>query len=305
MQAPKLTEREDERNLALINTGLLDTPEEERFDRITRLAKRLFAVENALVTLVAGERVFFKSLQGLMAPSTESPRKVSFCGHAIHNRDIMQVPDALEDARFSDNPYVTGEPFIRFYAGAPLHSSDGFRLGTLCLIDSSPRVLTEDERATLRDLADLVEEEINRDQEAEVNQKVAERQKLAMLAKLVRETHSGLVQTNAEGLTVWANTAFTDMSGYESSTLLGQRPIERIKGEKTDAMMLSRLASNLQQQKKAQFELLSYRASGQPFWVHVQCSPMADEQGEFNGYLWAFTDLSGFLARENLAQTGQ
>jgi diguanylate cyclase (GGDEF)-like protein len=142
----------------LRSLNILDSSPEERFDRLTRLAKRLFNVPIALISLVDADRQWFKSCQGLDASQT--PRDVSFCGHAILSDDILMVPDAALDERFHDNPLVTGDPRIRFYAGCPLTVPNGSKLGTLCLIDREPRLLDEDDRRLLRDLARMAEQEI-------------------------------------------------------------------------------------------------------------------------------------------------
>lgn len=138
--------------------ALLDTPPEERFDRLTRLARRLFDVPIALVSLVDENRQWFKSRTGLDA--TETSRDVSFCAHALLTNDALVIPDALLDERFHDNPLVTGAPGIRFYAGQPLSAPNGARVGTLCLIDTKPRSLDHDELALLDDLAHVTEREI-------------------------------------------------------------------------------------------------------------------------------------------------
>jgi PAS domain S-box-containing protein len=159
MQVPQTPANEAPRLQALRVRAMLDTPAEERFDRLTRLAQHLFGVQIALVSLIDADRQWFKSRQGLDV--CETARDISFCGHAILASDLFVVPDATLDARFADNPLVLGAPHIRFYAGAPLSSSDGYRLGTLCIIDSTPRTLSDKERLMLRDMADLVETEIN------------------------------------------------------------------------------------------------------------------------------------------------
>ena len=138
---------------------ILDTPSEERFDRLTRLAKHLLDVPIALVSLIDSNRQWFKSRQGLDA--SETPRNISFCGHAIHNDHVFIIPDTLHDARFADNPLVTGAPFIRFYAGQPLKALDGSRVGTLCVIDTEPRQLSQIQLDGLRDLGVLAENELN------------------------------------------------------------------------------------------------------------------------------------------------
>ena len=137
---------------------LLDTPPEERFDRVTRLAQRVFGVPIALVSLVDADRLWFKSNQGLDA--TGMPRDVSFCGHAIVGDRIMIVNDATEDERFCDNPMVCSEPNIRFYAGYPLDAPDGAKIGTLCLIDIEPREMSQDDLRSLRELGRMIEEEL-------------------------------------------------------------------------------------------------------------------------------------------------
>lgn len=159
MQPPPLPIDELQRIQALRETGLLDGVDEERFDRLTRLARQTLGVSIALVSLVDTDRQWFKSRQGLV--TCETGRDISFCGHAILGDEIFEVPDALADTRFADSPLVTGAPHIRFYAGAPLRTHSGHRIGTLCVISDEPRVLTDDERQTLRDLADCVESEIN------------------------------------------------------------------------------------------------------------------------------------------------
>ncbi|MDP3356526.1 MAG: ATP-binding protein [Polaromonas sp.] len=142
----------------LLDLRLLDSPPEERFDRLTRLAIKLFGVKTALVSLIDHERQWFKSRQGLDAP--ETPRNISFCGHAILNDGPFVIEDASSDARFADNPLVTGGPCIRFYAGMPLRGPNGFKVGTFCLIDPVARRFDEEDRAALRDLAAVAAAEI-------------------------------------------------------------------------------------------------------------------------------------------------
>ncbi|WP_296252422.1 sensor domain-containing diguanylate cyclase [Pseudomonas sp. UBA4194] len=158
MLAPAKPAHESERVHTLRSLNILDSAPEERFDRLTRLARRLFDVPIALVSLVDSNRQWFKSCQGL--GTTETSRDVSFCGHAILSDQILMIPDAGSDERFHDNPLVTGEPHIRFYAGCPLKVGNGSNVGTLCLIDTRPRVLDVEERGLLRDLASMAEREI-------------------------------------------------------------------------------------------------------------------------------------------------
>ena len=158
MLAPGKPDNEAVRLENLHSLKLLDTAPEERFDRLTRLARRLFDVPIALVSLVDANRQWFKSSAGLEA--SETSREVSFCGHAILQDQILEICDAEQDERFHDNPLVTDTPGIRFYAGHPLGLEDGSKLGTLCLLDTKPRRLNDEERELLRDLARMAEQEM-------------------------------------------------------------------------------------------------------------------------------------------------
>ncbi len=158
MKPPDIPDDEPLRLTTLHTLNVLDTPAEERFDRLTRMANRLFDVPIALVSLVDENRQWFKSCVGLDA--TETPRSVSFCGHAILGNHIFTIEDATQDPRFADNPLVVNEPKIRFYAGCPLRALNGHKLGTLCIIDRKPRTLSEEDRELLEDLAAMVEREL-------------------------------------------------------------------------------------------------------------------------------------------------
>jgi adenylate cyclase len=150
---------EQERQKDLLELRILDTEPEERFDRITRTAQALFGVRISYIALLEGNRQWFKSACGLSTP--ETPRDISFCGHAIMEDRLLVVPDAFEDKRFHDNPLVRGEPFVRFYAGRPLRSYRGHKVGTLCVADTRPRTLDEKEIRLLEDLATMVEDQFN------------------------------------------------------------------------------------------------------------------------------------------------
>ncbi len=150
---------EAERLRALAGLNLLDTPPEERFDRITRMALHVFRVPISTITLVDSHREWFKSCQGL--PSTEGPRAISFCGHAMLADETFIIADAAKDGRFADNPMVVGPPFIRFYAGVPVMSVDGKRVGTFCIKDRKPRRLAAAKVSILKALGSWAELELN------------------------------------------------------------------------------------------------------------------------------------------------
>ena len=168
MQTPAAPDNERLRLDALRRLAVLDSPAEERFDRITRMARNMFDVPIALVSLVDENRQWFKSCCGLSV--RETARDISFCGHAILGEELFVVEDAASDPRFADNPLVTGEPHIRFYAGHPLEVGHGLKLGTLCIIDSKPRQLDTRDRALLADLAAMVEGELRAVQMATIDE---------------------------------------------------------------------------------------------------------------------------------------
>ena len=156
MQPPATPPDERRRLATLYSLGLLDRDADPELDRATRLAQKMFGTPIALVTLVDTDRQWFASNIGLGV--AETSRDVSFCGHAILGDGAFVVEDAAADARFTDNPLVTDDPGIRFYAGVPIHSPDGSALGTLCVIDREPRKIAADDLSLLSDLAGLVED---------------------------------------------------------------------------------------------------------------------------------------------------
>ncbi len=182
MEKPALPENETERLRTLRSLNILDTLPEERFDRLTRMAKRLFNVPIALVSLVDENRQWFKSSQGLDA--TETGRDISFCGHSILGNQIFIIQDASKDERFADNPLVVDNPNIRFYAGCPLKTRNA-NMGTLCIIDEKPRDFVEDDLQALADLAAMVEQELEAVQLATLDEltKISNRRGFKVLAQ--------------------------------------------------------------------------------------------------------------------------
>lgn len=158
MKIPAMPPNESDRLQALRSLKILDTAPEERFNRITRIAQRAFRVPIALVSLIDSERQWFKSRQGLCA--CETHRDISFCGHVILEDRLLVVPNAVDDPRFADNPLVTGDPHIRFYAGIPLKVLNNYRVGTLCLIDQTPRTFDNNDRLLIHDLGQMVQQEL-------------------------------------------------------------------------------------------------------------------------------------------------
>lgn len=151
MRTPSITKNEYARIRALEEYHILDTLPEEDFDDLTKIASQICGSPIALISLVDQDRQWFKSHFGLDVQQTD--RELAFCAHAIHQTDVFEIEDSHKDERFCDNPLVTGDPHVRFYAGAPLINPDGLALGTLCVIDHKPRKLTDSQRESLTALS--------------------------------------------------------------------------------------------------------------------------------------------------------
>jgi diguanylate cyclase (GGDEF)-like protein len=158
MKIPPIPPDEENRLRVLHSLNILDTPVEERFDRVTRLVKRLFNVPYSVVSLIDKDRQWLKSTAGIDVK--ESPRELSFCGHTILGDEILIISDTTQDERVFDHPAVAGDPHVRFYAGVPLRVVDGSKMGTLCIFDLKPRYFDTEDYQVLKDLAELVESEL-------------------------------------------------------------------------------------------------------------------------------------------------
>ncbi len=157
MKLPAFPENEAQRLKSLYMMDLLDKNDDERLSRLTRLAKATFDVPIALISLLDRDRQWLVSRSGVYIK--ETARNVSFCAHAILQEGALIVKDARKDERFEHNPFVTGEPYVRFYAGCPVHLPDGSIAGTVCIIDDQPREFSSEEINLLLDVGSIVEDE--------------------------------------------------------------------------------------------------------------------------------------------------
>ncbi len=277
MKPPALPANEAERHAALCRLNILDTPNEDRFDRVTRIAQRYFGTDIVLVSIVDSDRQWFKSRQGLDA--TETPRDISFCGHAILGEDIFYVPNALEDPRFADNPLVTSPPNIRFYAGAPLHAPGGERVGTLCIIDDESRDLSAEDLSVLRDLADTVEAELERTYllEAETSAR-----RLALVAKY---TDNSVIITDADGCVEWVNDGFERITGYTLDEVIGTPPGSILQGPETNPSTVAFMSEKLSKGEGFFTEILNYTKQGERYWLALDVRPVSNDQGEVVNFI--------------------
>ncbi len=198
MTAP-IPDNEADRLAELRNCHILDTPATEAFDDLTHLAAQICGVPIAAVSLIDEYRQWFKSILGLAV--SETPRDAAFCAHTILQPDVMVVPDAAADARFSSNPLVTGDPNIRFYAGAPLVTSDGHALGSLCVIDIVPRQLTPAQALALQMLARQATSQIELTRRIAIQERLmAERRRIDNTLQAERRFQNALLESLQEGI---------------------------------------------------------------------------------------------------------
>jgi PAS domain S-box-containing protein len=246
IQKDPSTNIETDRLSALRSYNVLDTLPEKEYDAITRLASYICEVPIALITLIDSDRQWFKSKVGI--DGDETLRIDAFCNHTIQSDDILEVNNALEDDRFKDNVYVTGAPDIRFYAGAPLVDRDGFRLGSLCVIDNKPNTLTGEQRDALQTLANEVMSHLNlRRQKLELEQSLKTHQEFFTLFNTSPEIHCIM---DKEFRIELINKSVTNVLGYNPDEAVG-RPIWDFFLEESRNETLRRLKDALSKQQRA------------------------------------------------------
>ena len=263
---------EPDRIAALQALNILDTPVEAEFDALAKAASLVCQVPISLISLIDSHRQWFKANVGLPQTS-ETPRELAFCAHAIHQDAVFEVPNALEDLRFADNPLVTGYPEIRFYAGAPVRLKNGARVGTLCVIDREPRTLTDTQRQVLVHLATAAARALeSRKAEVELAQ---QSQKLQDILDVTGATSWGWnVQTGAFAFDTSARTTSTLKALFDRV-----HPDDLARMQKTMDLYLrgetSRYECEIRMAKEAggwawvlsSGRVFSHSADGRPLWV--------------------------------------
>jgi PAS domain S-box-containing protein len=281
----------------LRGTGLLDSPPEAGFDRITRLAARFLRVPMALVSFVDGQRQFFKSDFGLPEPwrtRRETPASYSFCRLVVAQGRPLVVGDARKDEELRGLPAVTDLGVVA-YLGVPLKAVDGLVLGALCVIDGQARDWGDDEVETLVDLAASVMTEVElREQLARSHQ--TDRQ-LRLLSSAVEEANDAIVIGEAGPVespgprVVYVNKAFTRGTGYRPEEIVGRTP-RILQGPKTDRATLDAIRSRLEQWEPVRAELVNYHKDGSEFWVELNIRPAPDATGQYTHWISIQRDVT-------------
>lgn len=276
---------EVDRLQALASFALLDTPAEQRFDEITRLASTLLGTKSAAISLIDDRRQWFKSRVGI--PFSETPRDQAFCTYPVASHEFLEVTDASKDPRFENNPLVTSAGGIRFYAGAPLIVSSGHCLGTLCVFDPEARPpLSADQRQALTDLAQLAVERIEGTRARTLGE---------ITAKMVDATTDAILCVDADGRISYWNRAATAMFGYTAEDALGQGidlicPEDRTSGR---CRSLFRSLAHGSAQPGKIFELDAQRASLERFPIELSLARWdAGEDKRQRGYAAIIRDVT-------------
>ncbi|PWC26429.1 PAS domain S-box protein [Teichococcus aestuarii] len=289
---PSWTEKE--RLAALQRTGLLDTPPEQAYDDLVRLAAELIDVPMAAIHLIAEDRQWGKAEIGL--GTRDIPRDIAFCPHAMLEPDGLVVPDATQDVRFAHNPLVTGTPGIRFYAGMPLFS-EGLPVGALCVIDTVPHesALSEKQRLVLKALAAQASSQISlRRTLAERDALAAERDRAAALHRqtLNSAVDFAIISTDLAGRITGWNTGATRILGWTESEMLGQ-PADLFFTPEDQAFCQPDIEMRqTARQDRALNERWHQRKDGSRFWASGQMMALRDEQGGHIGYLKILRDCT-------------
>ncbi|MET3682735.1 PAS domain S-box-containing protein [Alkalibacillus flavidus] len=305
LQSPKIVypdiNQEIDRLRSIHQLNLELDCQEDPFDNITELAKSMFGLEMALITIVDSDWQWFKSCIGLpdqLEKDGGTTRDKSFCQYLFIENKRFQVEDALEDSRFKNNPLVT-EGLIRFYAGTPLRLSDGHIIGSLCVLDSQPNHLTEDQFDQLEKLANWAMTEIEvkqkvqdlTDQQKSINELL---ERNAYLTAGIEHSSSSIVITDAKqpnNPIIYVNQAFTELTGYEPDEVIGYN-CKMLQGDDTDQGTINYIRSCIQNLTPIHTEILNYRKNGEPFWNELIINPITDDSGDIPYFIGIQQDIT-------------
>jgi len=278
-------QREGEaRRNALARYEILDTPTEAAFDDLVKAASLALGMPVSLIVLVEADRQWFKAAVGFDGP--EPPLAQSICAHAVRQRDLFVVPDTTRDPRTAGNPIVTGAPFVRFYAGMPLVTAEDVAIGTLCVLDTEPRILTDDQRFVLTTLARQVMAQIEL-RRALQERRTRERLNAAILESAV---DYGILATDLDGRVTSWNVGAQRILGWSEAEMRGATadcifvPEDRAQGTPSHEMRLAR------EMGRASDERWHVRKDGSRFWAMGEMMPLKGEDGTHEGYVKILRD---------------
>jgi len=277
---------EPERLEALERLSILDTEDDEVFDQIADLARRVFGAENSAISLVSEERQWFKAFCGWDMEQTT--RDLSLCAHAIVEEEILVIEDLEADLRFDDHPLLDSDVGIRFYAGAPLVVEDGLCIGTLCVADPKPRVFTDNERAVLSVLASFTSDLL------EVRRRA---RKVDYLTSALEQVDESVLITEGTPLDEpgprirWVNKACSEMTGYDRDELVGKTP-RVLQGPRTDREVLDEVRTALEAEEPVRAETVNYRKDGQPYVASWVIAPVRGKEGNLTHWVSVQRDVT-------------
>ena len=293
-----MPEQEAKRQAALRRYNVLDTPPESAFDDLTKLAAQICDTPMALITFLDENRQWFKSRRGFELEQT--PRSFSFCAHTVLQKELLMVEDTAADERFAANPLVVSEPALRFYAGVPLMTADGYNVGTLCVLDHKPRSLRTDQAEALKTLSRqvmtqlelrryLVELAHSKEEHKRTEDRL--RTSEAFYQTLVESLPQNIIRKDMQGRFTFANRKFCNLIGKSLSEILGKTdfdlfPLEMSGKYHRDDLRVMSTLENLE-------TIEAHRTpNGEKLFMHVVKTPLYDALGRIIGIQGIFWDVS-------------
>lgn len=284
--------REARRVAALHAYDILDTPREAAFDEVADLAAKICGTSIAVVNLIDTDRQFFKAEVGLGV--RETPLETSFCAMAILEDDFLIVPDARLDPRFECNPLVTGEPHLRFYAGALLKTDEGLPIGTLCVLDTEPRDLTDLQQQTLRVLANQVMSQLK----LRLTLRHREESEARHRAMVESATDYAIIATDLTGHVIEWNSGAEYILGWSESEMLGQSADRMFTADDRASGCIEKEMKAARETGRGGDERWRLRKDGTRFWASGAIMPLKTQDGDLVGYLKVLRDRTDERCRE-------
>lgn len=289
MKTALLPANETERLSALYEYRILDTPVEEVFDTITRLAATICEVPVSLISLIDHDRQWFKSNYGFI-DTEETSRDVAFCAHVILHSELMEITDTLEDERFFDNPLVANAPYIRFYAGIPLVDAEGYALGALCVMDFQPRTLSLSQRSMLKQLSEVILALLQA-HKIQLSTQTALEQSERRFKDFAQMATDWFWETDADHRYTWFSANVEAVTGVPRAWHYGKTRSEIAADDTNSQKWQTHLAQLQSHQPFREFEMRRRGPDGVR-WILSNGMPIFNEQGVFQGYRGTGADIS-------------